>query len=64
MMQLSQVARVVSGRPSRPLASESVSGVSTDEEAMNLINYQQQYQAAARLISIAQELTQTLMQLV
>jgi UDP-N-acetylmuramoyl-tripeptide--D-alanyl-D-alanine ligase len=30
MMQLSQVARAVSGRPSRPLASESVSGVSTD----------------------------------
>jgi len=42
----------------------AVSGVSTDEEAVNLINYQQQYQGAARLISIAQELTQTLMALV
>jgi UDP-N-acetylmuramoyl-tripeptide--D-alanyl-D-alanine ligase len=30
MMQLSQVARVVSGRPSRPLARETVTGVSTD----------------------------------
>lgn len=29
-MQLSQVARAVSGRPSRPLASETVTGVSTD----------------------------------
>jgi len=41
-----------------------ISGVSSDEEAVNLINYQQQYQGAARLISIAQELTQTLMALV
>ena len=41
-----------------------ISGVSTDEEAVNLINYQQQYQGAARLISIAQEMTQTLMSLV
>ncbi len=42
----------------------AVSGVSTDEEAVNLISYQQQYQGAARLISIAQEMTQTLMALV
>lgn len=41
-----------------------ISGVSTDEEAVNLISYQQQYQGAARLISVAQELTQTLMSLV
>jgi UDP-N-acetylmuramoyl-tripeptide--D-alanyl-D-alanine ligase len=34
MMQLSQVARVVSGRPSRPLASETVTGVSTDTRAI------------------------------
>jgi UDP-N-acetylmuramoyl-tripeptide--D-alanyl-D-alanine ligase len=34
MMQLSQVARAVSGRPSRPLASELVTGVSTDTRAI------------------------------
>ena len=33
-MQLSQVARVVSGRPSRPLASETVTGVSTDTRSI------------------------------
>jgi UDP-N-acetylmuramoyl-tripeptide--D-alanyl-D-alanine ligase len=34
MMQLSQVARAVSGRPSRPLASEAVTGVSTDTRSI------------------------------
>jgi len=34
MMELSQVARVVSGRPSRPLASETVTGVSTDTRSI------------------------------
>lgn len=34
MMQLSQVARAVSGRPSRPLAAESVAGVSTDSRSI------------------------------
>src|SRR5438045_1876782 len=34
MMQLSQVARAVSGRPSRPLAAETVSGVSTDTRSI------------------------------
>src|SRR5215831_4203578 len=34
MMLLSQVARVVSGRPSRPLASETVTGVSTDSRSI------------------------------
>jgi UDP-N-acetylmuramoyl-tripeptide--D-alanyl-D-alanine ligase len=34
MMQLSQVARAVSGRPSRPLSAESVSGVSTDTRSI------------------------------
>ncbi|MFZ4574381.1 MAG: flagellar hook-associated protein FlgK [Phycisphaerales bacterium] len=42
----------------------SVSGVSLDEEAVNLINYQRQYQGAARLIALADELTQTLLNLV
>ena len=34
MMLLSQVARAVSGRPSRPLASETVTGVSTDTRSI------------------------------
>jgi UDP-N-acetylmuramoyl-tripeptide--D-alanyl-D-alanine ligase len=34
MMQLSQVARVVSGRPSRPLGPETVTGVSTDTRSI------------------------------
>jgi len=39
----------------------AVSGVNIDEESIDLMNYQRQYQGAARLISIANELTQTLM---
>ncbi|ODT04255.1 MAG: flagellar hook-associated protein FlgK [Gemmatimonadetes bacterium SCN 70-22] len=38
----------------------SVSGVSQDEELANLIKYQQSYAAAARLITVADELAQTL----
>lgn len=38
-----------------------VSGVSIDEEAINLLNYQSQYQASARFISTVQDLTQTLL---
>jgi UDP-N-acetylmuramoyl-tripeptide--D-alanyl-D-alanine ligase len=34
MMQLSQVARAVNGRPSRPLAAERVTGVSTDTRSI------------------------------
>ncbi|HVE39839.1 MAG TPA: Mur ligase domain-containing protein, partial [Planctomycetota bacterium] len=34
MMQLSQVARAVNGRPSRPLGSETVTGVSTDTRSI------------------------------
>ncbi len=40
-----------------------VSGVSTDEELVTLIRYQTSYQAAARVISIADELLQTVVQL-
>jgi flagellar hook-associated protein 1 FlgK len=40
---------------------ESVSGVNLDEEAANLLKYQQAYQASARVVSIAKELFQTLM---
>lgn len=42
----------------------SISGVSVDEESINLITYQQQYQGAARLISVAQQLTETLLALI
>ncbi len=42
---------------------ESVSGVSLDEEAANLIRFQQAYQAAARLIRTAEELFETLIQM-
>lgn len=42
----------------------AVSGVSIDEEAINLLSFQRQYQGAARLIAVADELTQTLINLV
>lgn len=41
-----------------------VSGVSLDEESINLINYQQSYQGAARFISVVNELMQVLLDLV
>ena len=37
---------------------QSISGVSLDEEATNLITYQQAYEAAARVISTVDELNQ------
>jgi flagellar hook-associated protein 1 FlgK len=37
----------------------SVSGVSLDEEAANLVRYQRAYQAAARVVNVIDELTQT-----
>lgn len=42
---------------------ESVKGVSIDEEMVNLMKYQQSYAAAARLISVVDELSQTLINL-
>lgn len=39
---------------------ESVSGVNLDEEAANLLKFQQAYQAAARVITIANDVFQTL----
>lgn len=42
-------------------ARESVSGVNLDEEAANLIRYQQAYQAAAQVIAVADEVFQTLL---
>lgn len=40
---------------------ESISGVSLDEEAANLVKYQQAYQAAAQIISTSQSIFQTLL---
>jgi flagellar hook-associated protein 1 FlgK len=42
-------------------ARDNVSGVNLDEEAANLLKYQQAYQAAAQLISIANTLFQSLL---
>ena len=42
----------------------AVSGVSIDEESINLITYQQQYQGAARIITTAQQMFDTLLALV
>jgi flagellar hook-associated protein 1 FlgK len=42
----------------------SVSGVSINEEAANLIQYQQAYQAAAQVASVIQSLTSTAINMV
>ena len=42
---------------------DAVSGVSLDEELTNLVKFQRAYQAAARLVSVADELYQTLLSL-
>lgn len=40
------------------------SGVSTDEEMMNIMKYQRSYDAAAKLITVADDLLQTILELV
>lgn len=45
-------------------ARESLSGVNLDEEAADLIRFQQAYQASARVIQVADTLFQTLLQAV
>jgi flagellar hook-associated protein 1 FlgK len=40
---------------------EAISGVNLDEEAANLLRYQQAYQAAAQVISVADQMFQTLL---
>ena len=42
-------------------ARESVSGVNLDEEAANLLRYQQAYQAAGKMIAIASSLFETIL---
>jgi flagellar hook-associated protein 1 FlgK len=59
---LAQAKSVV--RQSLESQRASVSGVSADEESINLLNAQQQYEAAARVISLADEMLQTLLALV
>ncbi len=51
-------------RESLDAQRQSISGVSIDEESINLLNFQRQYQGAARFISVIDELTQTLLSLV
>jgi len=43
---------------------ESISGVSIDEEMVNLIKFQNAYQAAAKLISTADEMMQTVLNMI
>ena len=43
---------------------ESISGVSIDEETVNLIKYQNAYQAAAKLISTADEMMETILTMI
>lgn len=45
-------------------AQQSVSGVSLDEEAANLLKYQQAYQAASKVISTADTMFQTILQVI
>lgn len=40
---------------------ESISGVNLDEEAANLMRYQQAYQAAGKLMQIANQMFSTLL---
>ena len=42
---------------------QSLSGVNLDEEAANLLRYQQAYQAAGKMIQIASTVFQTLLDL-
>jgi flagellar hook-associated protein 1 FlgK len=57
-----QAAGVI--RDSLDAQRAAMSGVSVDEEAINLSNYQRAYQGAARLVQVTDELTQTLMSLI
>jgi len=45
-------------------AREQISGVNLDEEAANLIRYQQSYQAAAEILRVSDELFQSLIRVI
>ena len=51
-------------RQSLEAQEAAMSGVSLDEESVNLITYQQQFQSAARFIAVTDELTSVLLSLV
>lgn len=57
-----EATRIV--RESLEAQRSAISGVSIDEESIDLLNFQRQYQGAARLISVADELLQTLLSIV
>jgi flagellar hook-associated protein 1 FlgK len=57
-----QAAGVV--RDSLDNQRSAISGVSVDEESINLMDYQRQYQGAAKIISVADSMMQELMQLI
>jgi len=42
---------------------QSTSGVNTDEEAINLVQYQQMYQANMKVIAVANELFDSVLQM-
>jgi flagellar hook-associated protein 1 FlgK len=41
----------------------AISGVSIDEETTNLVNYQRDYEAAARVVTTVDALTQSVLQM-
>jgi flagellar hook-associated protein 1 len=43
---------------------QSVSGVNIDEETTNLMQYQRAYQASSKIISVTDEMMQTLIQMI
>ena len=42
---------------------DSISGVNIDEEMVDMMRFQQSYEAAARFLAVAQEMTDTLLNL-
>jgi flagellar hook-associated protein 1 FlgK len=56
----STISTAVSGQAE--LARSEVAGVNLDEEAARLIQYQQSYQAAAKVLQVAQSVFETLLQ--
>jgi flagellar hook-associated protein 1 FlgK len=60
-MNAAETSSTVSARASEALAGEV--GVNLDEEAAKLIQYQQAYQAAAKMLQTAQTVMDTVLQL-